>query len=204
MKNSKIKKLQTLLSYLSKLIDYAFWSFILLFLFVVILYRNNLVDVLGYEFSIVQTKSMQGTIDKFDFLVISKISPQNIHQDDIIVFFDDTGQYKVIHRVIEIKTVDGQLLFKTKGDHNPAADIGYRTENQIYAKYAFRVPYFGYLIMFLTTKYGILAICINVWNLLLISILWKFEGQGTIVFDSEFKRKKLKQLRKNKTSIFFE
>lgn len=174
---NRANKLKKFLNRLQKFLDIAFLSFILLFLFLVIVNKNDLVNAIGYEFNIVQSSSMRGEINKYDFLVISKINPKNINVGDIVVFYDDTGTHKIIHRVISITIQSNdERLFKTKGDNNSAPDFGYRTENQIYAKYSFKIPYLGLLITFLLSKYGILVVVINTWNILLINLLFKYNS----------------------------
>lgn len=97
-----------------------------------------------YGVIIVATGSMTGTINKGDAVLFEKYDPEThiIEEGQIIIFEKDL--VKVIHRVIEVKNVNGQKRYYTKGDANQNQDDGYRTQGDIYAISKFRIPYIGY------------------------------------------------------------
>jgi signal peptidase I len=56
--------------------------------------------------------------DKGDILLLVKANPEKLKIGDIIAFTSGTGGTPVIHRIISIKEVNGQLIFSTMGDNN--------------------------------------------------------------------------------------
>ncbi len=90
-----------------------------------------------------------------DIILLYGKKPENINIGEIIVFSAvDTSRKPdpIIHRVIEVNKVSGQV--KTKGDHNPTIigdsiiaehQIGYQ---RILGVAAFRLPYLGYVKIF--------------------------------------------------------
>jgi len=80
---------------------------------------NTIAELFGYSYSVVATDSMDPTIKVGD-VVIAKNKPYGLVQvDDIAVFYSETKQVYIVHRVIEILD-NGNLI--TQGD-NPNATI---------------------------------------------------------------------------------
>ena len=48
-------------------------------------------------------------------------------------FFFEKNNMSIVHRVIDVKQVDGEYRYYTKGDANGQADEGYITNNEIFA-----------------------------------------------------------------------
>ena len=51
---------------------------------------------------------------------------------------------KVIHRVVDIISVNSNVRYYTKGDANDNNDEGYITSNEIKGLYKFKIKYIGY------------------------------------------------------------
>lgn len=119
-------------------------------------------SVFGYVFSSVQTDSMQGTINKGDF-VVGKLIDDNteIKEGDIISFYDyfKGKQIVITHRVVEIidpKTDPGYI---TQGDNEAMSDDIIKSREDIQSVYKFRIPFIGKFIDFLKTPFGFI-ICL--------------------------------------------
>ena len=119
-------------------------------------------SVFGYVFSSVQTDSMQGTINKGDF-VVGKLIDDNteIKEGDIISFYDyfKGKQIVITHRVVEIidpKTDPGYI---TQGDNEAMSDDIVKSREDIQSVYKFRIPFVGKFIDFLKTPFGFI-ICL--------------------------------------------
>ena len=114
-------------------------------------------SVMGYVFSSVQTNSMQGTIDKGDF-VVGKLIDDNtkIEEGDIISYYDYIGgkQVVVTHRVIEIIDPDTVPGYVTQGDNEKYPDDIVKTRDTLHSVYKFRIPFLGKFIDFLKTPFG--------------------------------------------------
>lgn len=96
-----------------------------------------------YGILIIATGSMTGTINKGDAVFFEKYDgKENIEVGQIIIFMKD--DLKVVHRVIDKKTVNGEIRYFTKGDANQNNDEGYITNSNVYGLCKARLPYIGY------------------------------------------------------------
>ncbi len=99
-----------------------------------------------YGILVIGSESMTGTINKGDSIVFEQYKNQKIHKDEIIIFKSD--KKIIIHRVIEIKNVNNEQRYYTKGDSNQEEDIGYITDKEIIGIYKFKINKIGYLTLF--------------------------------------------------------
>ena len=95
-----------------------------------------------YGILVIGSDSMTGTINKGDAIIFEKYDEQLIEEGQIILF--DYNGIQTVHRVIDIKSINGKLRFYTKGDANKNKDDGYITENEIYGLVKLKVKYLGY------------------------------------------------------------
>ena len=95
-----------------------------------------------YGILVIGSESMTGAINKGDAVVFESYDNQTIEKDQVIIF--DKGNIRLVHRVIDIKNVNGQLRYYTKGDANKEIDTGYVTKKDIIGISKFRVVYIGY------------------------------------------------------------
>ena len=106
-------------------------------------YEDN-VNITKYQF---QEFPLSNGFAKGDIIVLR--GPNDIKIGDIIVFQADRN-YPIIHRVISISNDTGEILYTTKGDHNPG--VGTIDQNisidRIYGKAYFKIPYLGYVKIF--------------------------------------------------------
>ena len=85
---------------------------------------------------------MTGTINYGDAAVFESNHGQRVNKGDIVIFRKD--KLRLIHRVVEVQKVNGQVRYYTKGDANDYMDEDYRTIKDIMGIYHFRIPYIGY------------------------------------------------------------
>ena len=90
---------------------------------------------------VIGSGSMSGTIEKGDVIVYDSNTKDDIKLGDIIVF--DNGQITVVHRVIDISTVNDAKVYYTKGDNNLTKDDGYVKGESIFGKVVSTVPKVG-------------------------------------------------------------
>lgn len=91
---------------------------------------------------VIATESMTGEINKGDMIIYEQYKKQKIQEGQVIVFLDNNS--KIVHRVAEIKNIDGETRYYTKGDANEDLDIGYRTNSDIIGLTNVKVAYAGY------------------------------------------------------------
>lgn len=94
-----------------------------------------------YGILVIGSYSMTGTIDKGDAVLFEKYDGEPIQVGQIIVF--DYNGIQTIHRVIEIKRKDGELIYFTKGDFNKELDDGYITSKKIIGLIRLKIKYIG-------------------------------------------------------------
>jgi signal peptidase len=107
----------------------------------------------NYKIMIVQSGSMEPAIKQGSVVIIKPTSDYKI--GDVITF----GPYSktkapTSHRIYDIKVVDGQPVYITKGDVNNAPDSREIQKKDIIGKVLFSVPYIGYAVNFAKKPIG--------------------------------------------------
>ncbi len=113
---------------------------------VVVVLMISIVMIVSCQFRIgalvIGSGSMTGELNVGDAAVYERYDGQVINEGDVIVF--RSGNTRVIHRVVDINSVNGELRYVTRGDANEDNDIGYRTHADIIGVVHFKVAYIGY------------------------------------------------------------
>ncbi|MBR3133054.1 MAG: signal peptidase I [Clostridia bacterium] len=127
--------------------------FILLFticyiMFSKIILKKDKVSVLGYNFYVILSGSMEPKININDIVIIK--NTKDIKEDDIIAF-QDNGHITV-HRVIEEKKDldNNKKVYITKGDNNNTRDEAPVTESIVEGKYVGKIPLIGWAIIMIS------------------------------------------------------
>ena len=94
-----------------------------------------------YGILVVGSSSMTGSVDKGDAIVFKSYHDEVIHKNDIIVF--NYKDVKLVHRVVEVENVNGEVRYYTKGDINKENDPDYRLKKDIIGVSKLRVRYVG-------------------------------------------------------------
>lgn len=128
-----------------------------------------------FDAYIIVSPSMVPNINVQDAIIIGRTNPNDLKQGDIISYLATDSYYsgKVItHRIIGIEDVNGELLFRTKGDNNNVADGVLVNEDNVYGKVLFRIPFLGYVRQFLSTYFGwILCIALPILYLIMTEVV---------------------------------
>ena len=103
--------------------------------------------------SVVMGGSMEPTIHVGSIVIVRKVKPEDVRVGDIIAF--KTGESKTIHRVIDKVAEGGSFYFRTKGDANEDPDPWIVKPEDVLGKLQLTIPYYGYLIWFAQTPFGI-------------------------------------------------
>lgn len=91
---------------------------------------------------VIATESMTGEINKGDIIIYERYDSQPIEEGQVIVFLDN--QTKIVHRVVKIQNLGGEIRYYTKGDANDALDVGYRTQEDIFGVTDIKLACAGY------------------------------------------------------------
>jgi len=96
-----------------------------------------------YGILVIGSGSMTGAINKGDAIFFEQYDEnEEIEIGQVIIFNKDNK--KIVHRVVEIKNVNGETRYTTKGDANQENDDGYITDEDITGICKFRIAYIGY------------------------------------------------------------
>ena len=100
---------------------------------------------------VIATESMTGELNKGDVAICERYENQTVQEGQVIVF-EKNGSV-VIHRVIDIKIINGVTRYYTKGDVNDSPDAGFVTDAQILAVVDYKLPYIGYPTLWLRSLF---------------------------------------------------
>ncbi|WP_055283778.1 signal peptidase I [Thermococcus sp. EP1] len=123
-------------NFLESFLAYILFSALILFI---------LLHLLGFKSVVVLTDSMEPGISPFSLVIVSPES--DIKIGDVILYEVELSKkkYKVLHRVIDIKEREGQIIYMTKGDNRGYIDAWYVNKEDIIGKLLISVPYVGYV-----------------------------------------------------------
>lgn len=110
---------------------------------------------------IVLTDSMYPVIRSGDLIICRTAEPEEIAVGDVIAFFDPAGNGSsiVTHRVVEVLTEDGEVLFRTRGDNNNTEDKLPVSGGDLVGVYQSRIAGAGHIAMFMQSTAG-LIVCV--------------------------------------------
>ena len=94
-----------------------------------------------YGILVIGSYSMTGTLNIGDAVIFERYEMQPLEEGQVIVF--DYNGLETIHRIIEIKNVNGEVRYFTKGDANENKDSNYITDEDIHGLVRLRVKYIG-------------------------------------------------------------
>jgi signal peptidase I len=106
------------------------------------------------------------TLHVGDIIIIQKVNPADLNANypnsDIIVFKNPNGVTPIVHRIVSEQDINGTLYFKTKGDGNgpvtwPSIPNYYDNipdakgvpQNFVEGKVILRIPWFGWITLFM-------------------------------------------------------
>lgn len=96
-----------------------------------------------YKLLVISTPSMTGSLNVGDAIIYEEYDGEVIEEGDVVVFTKD-DQMMIVHRVVDIQRVNGQVYYTTKGDANDATDAGYITAEHLRGVVRCKVPHVGH------------------------------------------------------------
>ena len=150
----------------------------------------------------ISSGSMEPTYYTGDLVIIRGVKGSDINVGDVIVFKPEGFNEYILHRVAAKKFENGKYYFLTKGDNpntNRYIDTawGWVSEDRVYGKVIYRLPYLGYIFMFLASLAGKVFIVILALIILLSDIGEEnsnkegSSGYFSLMFSKQYKRKTL-------------
>ena len=143
------------------------------------------------EFLLTLEHPFDRTLDTGDIIIVQSVNPKDLNTNypnsDIIVYQnpDDPNHTPIVHRIVAVNNINGTLYFQTKGDGNgdqfPAvptssqydSNIFYHNgvgvpQNLVEGKVVMRIPWFGWITLFLRNNAWGLPVIIGLILLLVI------------------------------------
>ncbi|GAA0506261.1 signal peptidase I [Halorubrum aquaticum] len=147
------------------------WLGLLLLLAVVVPFVVYAVPgVVGAEGSyVVLSGSMEPSIGVGDVVIVDGADPTEIEEGDVITYLRSDAETPTTHRVIEVTERNGERAFITQGDANDDPDAAPVPASRVIGEVAVAVPYMGYVIEFVNTPAGFLALVVVPFVLLALS-----------------------------------
>ena len=138
-----------------KTIYYIFIAFISLIALLLII---SIFPITGnIKFMIVQSGSMQPAIKMGSVVMVKSANDYKI--GDIITFGEITRiKSPTTHRIDDIKIVEGEVYYITKGDANNASDQKEISKKEIIGKVLIDIPYLGFAVDFAKKPIGFVLI----------------------------------------------
>ncbi len=104
-----------------------------------------------YGALVIATDSMTGELNKGDVAIFESYENQSLKEGQVIVF-EQNGSM-VVHRIADIKIINEQTRYYTKGDANEDTDTGFRTDSDIVGLVNYKVPAIGYPTLWLRSLF---------------------------------------------------
>lgn len=158
IKNNRLRIIIKTLSILTYIITIPIIIFNMTLIVKSYINPNETPSFFGYKNFIIVSRSMENTINKNDVIITKEVTQENIHQDDIIAFYQN-GEI-ITHRIIDWVYEDGEMKYVTKGDNNIHADKEFVSYEQIEGKYLFKLSGFGVILKILQNPITILLLFI--------------------------------------------
>ena len=124
-------------------------------------------DFLGYKPFIVLSGSMEPSIMTGDMVFVKETDPDSLKVGDVIAY--KSGSAVVTHRIVEVKSENGETRYVTQGDANNAADQGMVKPADVEGIYQRRIAGAGNLAMFMQTTTGMILFVVCP---LVLFVLW--------------------------------
>ena len=124
-------------------------------------------DFFGYKPFIVLSGSMEPSIMTGDMVFVKETDPDSLKVGDVIAY--KSGSAVVTHRIVEVKSENGETRYVTQGDANNAADQGMVKPADVEGIYQRRVAGAGNLAMFMQTTTGMILFVVCP---LVLFVLW--------------------------------
>ena len=113
------------------MVDYKEIASYAVILIVVLILAQHLNVVVSGSMEPVFYRGVIVAIEKANLLGIQEFNPKDVKVGDIVVYDAKWFNQPVIHRIINMKEINGTTMYEIKGDNNNRSDPYYVTSDQI-------------------------------------------------------------------------
>jgi len=135
--------------------------------------------------------SMEPKIHIGSLIFIKPASEYNI--GDVVTRQTDEENVTITHRIIEKKEVEGQTIFRTKGDANNAEDNVDVSQDKILGKVFLNIPYLGYPVGYAKTKEGLIIIVVIPATIIIYEEILKIKNEAVKIWKEKKEKKDSEQ-----------
>jgi signal peptidase len=153
---------------------------------------NTVPSIGPYKFMSVLSGSMSPIFNPYDMIVDKTIETENIKKGDVITFRVD-NKTLVTHRIIDIQSENGKMVYKTRGDANNVDDEKLVDVSKIEGAYLFRIPYGGLIMEKLKGPIGIGIVWLLLMFVIYNEFLGKKKSKSSIAESHELDKKEIKE-----------
>ncbi|MEX0875379.1 MAG: signal peptidase I [Actinomycetota bacterium] len=126
----------------------------------------------GYRTYVITSASMDPYVEAGDAILLDQVKAEEVRVGDVIAFHPLRGRSVTTHRVIDMRTVEGKLHFRTQGDANAAPDPNLVPASNVVGRVGPKVPWVGRGLVFASTRLGQLALVVLPALLLVMREVW--------------------------------
>lgn len=137
---------------------------------------------------VVLSGSMEPAISAGDAVLVDSVDPRTITAGDVITFREADEGVPTTHRVVDVidRTEAGPTLaFRTQGDANEDADVAAVRPDQVVGKVVLVLPYVGYVVGFVDSEVGFLALVLGPVLLFVLNEAWTWRSRRSAADDPE-------------------
>lgn len=120
-----------------------------------------LVTVRGASIHVVESPSMAPSIPVGALAVMeptSEAEADRLQVGEVIAFSHPEIDQLVLHRIIDVRVVDGVTYFQTKGDANAAPDGRLVASEEVHSRLGRSIPGLGTVLLWLRPPFGLLLL----------------------------------------------
>lgn len=187
--NPTISKIADIFHFVTKVILYAIFVFLIFIGFVLVSYvvgvqknlRSGHYEAPLYSAFVIISPSMEPNIKVQDAVIVKKSKVSELEKGDIITFNSTDNRFAgvtITHRIVEVlKDTKGNPMFRTKGDNNNVEDATLVREEDLVGRVILKIPKIGYIQYMLSTSFGwILLVVIPCLGIIIYDIMKLFKN----------------------------
>jgi signal peptidase I len=138
--------------------------------------------LMGYQRYVLVGGSMEPTIHRGSLVFDEVVRVRELRVGDVITYVPPMRRQAVTHRLISVERQKaGSPIFRTRGDANAAADMRpFKLDKATQARFAFAVPYLGWVFIALGTphmRFLLLALPALLIAFAMMRSLWREGGE---------------------------
>ncbi len=181
---------------LGKMFKTIYYFVLVVIAVVVIVLVLSIFSIGGIKTLVVLSGSMEPAIKTGSVILTKPASEYEV--GDVITFGENTKtKTPTTHRINEIREIDGQKAYVTKGDANNAPDQKTVTDREIIGKLVASVPYLGYGVAAAQKPVGFLLIVIVPAVIIIYEEAQKIKKEIMLKIDYRRRMKKREENEKN-------